>query len=179
MTTDAQLRHAIHKLYQKNDLDDLKSICTAHNLGNLGKACLRHLSHYLDNSSEFQDQLKTNLNIAGKDLENYFKNLKVHQNDRDHVGRLSISNWNELTETEKNSKNLSYLPIPKTFDIRFRNAFLRVKGLLSRWQELERIQSNPSHPMFSLTLDLNTGRDHFQFLNAIYDMRNHLVYVLP
>ena len=178
MTTDAQLRHAIHKLYSKHELEDFKSICTAHNLGNLGKACLRHLIHYLVDSTEYQDQLKTNLDIAGKDLDNYFNNLEVHPNDRDHVGRLSVSNWNELTEAEKTSKKLSYLPIPKKFDIRFRNAYQRTKGLLSRWQELERIQSNPSHPMFSLTQDLNTGRDHFQFLNAIYDMRNHLVQLI-
>ena len=178
MTTDAQLRHAIHKLYRNHDLEDLKSICTCHNLGNLGKACLRHLPGYLNDSSQFEDQLDVNMDIAGKKLENYFNKLAVHKNDRELVGGLSIPNWNELTDEEKNSKQLEYQPIPKAFDIRFRNAYLRTKGLLSRWQELERIESNPNHPMFNLTNNLDTAPSHFQFLKAIYDMRNHLVQLI-
>ena len=178
MTTDAQLRHAVQKLYQKNQLEDLKSICTCHNLGNLGKACLRHLNLYLKDSKELLDQLKINLGIAGKDLENHFNSLNVHLNDRELVGSLSIPNWSELNQEQKDAEKLSYLPIPNIFDVRFRNAHERTLGLLSRWQELERIQSDINHPMHRVTQNLNVGRNHFEFLKAINDMRTHLVQLI-
>ena len=178
MTTDAQLRHAIKKLYNRHNVDDLKSICTCHNLGNLGKACLRHLPMYLDDSEELVDQLETNLDIAGKALDNYFQTLEVHPADRNLVGELSITNWNDLNEQERNSKKISYLPIPKKFEIRFRNAQERTMGLLSRWQELERIKSDYFHPMHALAENLDVGSSQFQFLKAIHDMRTHLVQLI-
>ena len=139
--TDAQLRFAIERIYEKANIDSLKSICYCHNFGNLDKACIRHLPNYLEDSAEQKEQLKTNFEIA-KDLDNYFNASEVHKNDLDLVGNLSVPNWKELSEDEKKSTQLKYQPIPNIFDVRLRNQFQRKKGLLSRSHELEIIKSN-------------------------------------
>ena len=172
--TDAQLRFAIERVYERANIDSLKSICYCHNFGNLDKACLRHLPIYLDDSADQKEQLKKNFEIA-KDLDNYFNALEVNKNDRELVGNLSIPNWKELSEDERNSTKLKYQPIPNIFDVRFRNQFQRIKGLLSRWYELERIKSNFNHPMHNLVSDLDVSQKTFQYLNALFDMREHLI----
>ena len=175
--TDAQLRHAIDRLYTNANIDSLKSICYCHNYGNLGKACLRHLPKYLKDFEEKNKQLKKNFEIA-KDLDNHFNTLAVHKNDRDLVGKLSISNWDEMSETDRDSEELKYQPIPAIFDVRFRNSFERTKGLLSRWQELERIKSNCHHSMHYSVSELDVSQNQFQYLNALYDMRYHLIQLI-
>lgn len=172
--TDAQLRFAIERIYEKANIDSLKSICFCHNFGNLDKACIRHLPNYLEDSAEQKEQLKKNFEVA-KDLDNYFNALEVHKNDRDLVGNLSIPNWKELSQDEQNSTQLKYQPIPNIFDVRFRNQFQRTKGLLSRWQELERIKSNFNHPMHNSVSQLDVSQKTFQYLNALFDMRKHLI----
>ena len=175
MTSDAQLRHALEKIYNKHLIPALNAICTSHNLTNLGKNALIHLKEYLANSEDFLRQHNINLEIAGKKLENHFKSLEVADIDREHVGELSVPNWSTMSETERKNTKLNYLPIPKEFGIRFRNGYQRTAGLFSRIQELQRIKSNARHPLDDLVEDLDVGPMQMQFLKALYAMQKHLV----
>ena len=175
ITSDAGMRTAIEKLYVKHLIPSLNAICTAHNLTNLSKNLLIHLKEYLENADEYIQQHQVNIEIAGKKLENHFKELEVAAVDREHVGELTYPNWNSMSEEEKNNSKLKYLPIPKEFKVRFRNAFERTQGLYSRIQELERIKSNASHPLHDLVDDLDVGPSQNQFLKALYETQKHLI----
>ena len=175
ITSDAGMRTAIERLYAKHVIPSLNAICTAHNLTNLNKNLLVHLKEYLENSDEYLQQHHANLEIAGKKLENHFKGLEVSDIDREHVGELTFCNWNSMSEDEKKNAKLKYLPIPKEFKIRFRNAFQRTAGLYSRIQELERIKSNARHSLHDLVKDLDVGHSQTQFLKALYETQKHLI----
>ena len=176
--TDAQLRSAVNKLYEHFDLEPLKAICSCHNLTNLGKNCLKNLPKYLDEAPSLLQQTKINTNVAGKELDSHFKNIELNSLDRDHIGELLYPNWLTMTEDERNGANLKYQKIPKEFEIRFRNAFERTLGLLSRLPELERIKSNIYHPLHHLTSELNIDQNHTQFLMAVYKMEKHLIQLI-
>lgn len=175
ITSDAQLRGALEKIYDKHLIPSINAICTTHNLTNLGKNALIHLAEYLDNSEMFLEQHEINLEIAGKKLENHFKSLEVSGVDREFVGELTKPNWNSMSDDQKQNEKLKYLPIPKVFQIRFRNSYQRTAGLYSRIQELERIKSNARHPLHYLVEDLDVGPSQIQFLKALYDMQKHLI----
>ena len=106
--TDAQLRHAVNKLFDFYDLDPLKAICSCHNLTNLGKNCLKNLPKYLDDAQSLLRQFKLNTNIAGNEFENHFKDIQVNQLDRDHLGELLYPNWSTMKEDERDNANLKY-----------------------------------------------------------------------
>ena len=173
--TDAQLRHAVTRLFEEENLDPLKAICTCHNLSNLGKNCLKHLPVYLEDCASLLDQNKTNLKIASNDLENHFNGLQVDDLDQNHVGEIAFDNWLTMSAAERESRQLKYFKIPGEFGIRFRNAFERSRGLLSRFQELERIKSDFNHPVHNLTQNLDVGFEQRQLLVAIYNMQKHIV----
>ena len=175
ITSDCGMRTAIEKLYAKHIIPSLNAICTAHNLTNLSKNLLLHLKEYLEHADEYIKQHQVNIDIAGKKLENYFKELEVSAVDREHVGELTYANWNTMSEEEKNNSKLKYLPIPTEFKVRFRNAFQRTSGLYSRIQELERIKSNIRHPLHDLVNDLEVGPSQNQFLKALYQTQKHLI----
>ena len=173
-TTDCGLRTAMEKFHKKYNLTDQHSICTCHNFGNLQKRCLLGLSKYLDDGEELLDQLKINIDVA-KSLDNYFKSLEINQLDREILGELCVQNWSKMDENQRATAELKYLPIPTEFKVRFRNAYQRTAGLLSRWYELERIKSDLNHPMHNLVTDIDLSQRNFDFLKAIHRMRTHLI----
>ena len=173
--TDAALRHVVTRLFEKEQLDPLKAICTCHNLSNLGKNCLKNLPDYLDNGVALLAQNNQNLRIASRQLENYFNDLPVNDLDVDHIGEIMFDDWLTMTPEQKQEAKLKYQKIPAEFTVRFRNSYERSKGLLSRFQELERINSNIQHPVHNLTKDLDVGSEQRQLLRAIYDMQKHIV----
>ena len=176
--TDAALRFAVNKIFDHYELDPLKSICTCHNLTNLGKNCLKNLPKYLDDANSLLSQAKQNTNIAGKEFENHFKEIEVNPLDRNYLGELLYENWWEKTDTERQNSNLQYQKIPSEFSIRFRNAFERTKGLVSRLPELERIKSNIHHPLHHLTFELDIDKQNKDFLFAVYKMEKHLIQLI-
>ena len=176
--TDAALRFAVNKIFDHYELDPLKSICSCHNLTNLGKNCLKNLPKYLDDANSLLAQAKQNTNIAGKEFENHFKEVDVNALDRDYLGELLYENWWEKTEIERQNSNLQYQKIPSEFSIRFRNAFERTKGLVSRLPELERIKSNIHHPLHHLTFELDIDKQNKDFLFAVYKMEKHLIQLI-
>ena len=173
--TDAGMRHVVTKLFEKEQLDPLKAICTCHNLSNLGKNCLSHIPDYLDNGVALLAQNTQNLRIASRQLENHFNDLQVNELDNDHVGEIMFDDWMTMTDEQRQQAKLKYLKIPSEFTVRFRNSYERSKGLLSRFQELERIHSDIHHPVHNLTKDLDVGLEQRQLLRAIYDMQKHIV----
>ena len=173
-TTDCGLRTAMERLHREHNLTDLHSICTCHNLGNQQKRCIKGLPRYIDDAAELLEQLKTNINEA-KSLDNYFKSLPVNDHDREILGELTHKNWSKMDLNQRNSADLKYLTIPTEFDIRFRNAYQRTAGLFSRWNELQRIKSDITHPMHRFVDNLDLGDRHYKFLKAIHDMRSHLI----
>ena len=175
--TDCGLRTAMDRFHRENNITDQHSICTCHNFGNLQKRCLSGLATYLDDGKELLDQLKINIGVA-KSLDNYFKSLQINQLDREVLGELCHQNWSKMDENQRATARLKYLPIPTEHSVRFRNAFERTAGLLSRWYELERIQSNISHPMHNLVSDLDLSQRNFNFLKAIHNMRAHLIHLV-
>merc|ERR1712035_66359 len=80
-----------------------------------------------------------------------------------------------MTEDERSSQTLKYLKIPTEFTIRFRNAQERTVGLLSKWNELQRIKSNIYHPLHNAVENFDDGEDHFQFLKAMNGMQSLLI----
>ena len=173
-TTDCGLKSAIDQLHKKYNLPEQNAICTCHNLGNLGNRCSKHLPKYLDNGKDMLQQLKINIEV-GRSLDNYFKTLEVNPLDRDHIGELLFDNWMTMTEDERSSQTLKYLKIPTEFTIRFRNAQERTVGLLSKWNELQRIKSNIYHPLHNAVENLDDGEEHFQFLKAMNGMQSLLI----
>ena len=176
--TDGQLRHAVTRLFKDENLDPLKSICTCHNLGNLGKNCLDHLPHYLDDCNALLRQNTINTRIASNDLANHFNGLEVHDLDTDHVGEIMFEDWSSMSTDQRQNAKLKYQKIPGEFAIRFRNSYERSKGLLSRFQELERIKSDFSHPVHNLADNMDVGSDQRQLLQAIYNMQKHIVHLI-
>ena len=173
--TDAMMRHAVTRLFEEENLDPLKAICTCHNLSNLGKNCLSHIPDYLDNGVALLAQNNQNLRIASRQLENHFNDLPVNDLDIDHVGEIMFDDWLTMTPEQRQQVKLKYQKIPSEYTVRFRNSYERSKGLLSRFQELERINSDVHHPVHNLTTDLDVGLEQRQLLRAIYDMQKHIV----
>ena len=176
--TDAALRFAVDKLFEHFELDPLKAICSCHNLSNLGKNCLKNLPVYLNDAKSLLQQTKTNIQIAGNEFENHFKEIDVNPLDHDHLGELLYPNWLNMTVDERKDTNLQYKKIPKEFGIRFRNSFERMEGLISRLPELERIKSNVHHPLHHLTIDLNIDQNHQEFMTAVFKMEKHVLQLI-
>ena len=176
-TTDCGLRTAMEQLHHKHNLTDLHSICTCHNMGRLQKRCIQLLPTYLDDADELLKQLKINIDEA-KSMDNYFKSLPVNALDREILGELLHKNWSKMDANQRDTAKLKYLSIPKEFNIRFRNAYERTAGLLSRWNELQRIKSDISHPMHGFVDNLDLSDRHFNFLKAIHEMRSHLIHLV-
>ena len=176
--TDAALRFATNKIFEHYDLDPLKSICSCHNLSNLGKNCLKNLPRYLNDANTLLLQTKTNTQIASHEFENHFKELEVNPLDEDHLGEIIYPNWMKMSETERKNAKLKYQKIPAEFKVRFRNAYERIKGLVSRLPELERIKSNALHPLHNLTANLIIDKDNQDFMKAVYNTEKHLLQLI-
>ena len=171
---DAALRWALDRIFILHDRSSLKSICTDHNFTNLGKRATKKIIIYLGDD-RLLNELEWTLREAEKAFSTFFKNQEVESQDRDFIGRLKFSNWDEITEESRNNATLRYEKIPKLKDIRFRNPQERSQGLLTWMPLLRRIQENEDHELHSFVGPLNIEEDNHKFLIALHKMQTHLV----